>query len=228
MAGFYMSNINADEVPAKVETAAPEANVTEERSSEKQETIPLTPRQALVRLMDGNLRYIQDKLLHPNRSQERRLAVVNAQTPFAIILGCSDSRVAPEIVFDQGIGDLFVVRVAGNVAGPIELDSIEYSGLYLGSSIVLVLGHESCGAVTAVVQHNTKEIENIAELIEPAVKASAILPGNRIENAVKANVRMTVDYLKKTPNISKLIHEGKLDVIGGYYHLNNGEVEILR
>ena len=94
------------------------------------------------------------------------------QKPFAIILGCSDSRVSPEILFDQGIGDLFIVRVAGNVAGPVELDSIEYAALYLKSSLVLVLGHENCGAITAVLDGQTKEIEHVADLIAPAIQGT--------------------------------------------------------
>ncbi|HUD00945.1 MAG TPA: carbonic anhydrase, partial [Rhabdochlamydiaceae bacterium] len=118
----------------------------------------LTPDKALETLMDGNQRFSQDKSLHSDRNSERRQELVSKQTPYAIILGCSDSRVAPEIVFDQGIGDLFIVRVAGNVVGPLELDSIEYSALYLHSSLVMVLGHESCGAIKAVLAGTTKDI----------------------------------------------------------------------
>ena len=125
----------------------------------------LTPDKALQTLREGNLRFIQNKSIHPNRADERRLETAKQQEPFAIILGCSDSRVSPEIVFDQGIGDLFVVRVAGNVVSPVILDSIEYSALYLHSSIIVVLGHENCGAVKAVLQGNTKDMEPVAELI---------------------------------------------------------------
>lgn len=187
-----------------------------------------TPASALSRLMDGNQRYVQDRLLHPNRSQESRQAVASGQTPFAVILGCSDSRVSPEIIFDQGIGDLFIVRVAGNVLGPLELDSIEYSAIYLKSALILVLGHENCGAVTAVVEHQTRDIEAIATLIEPAVVASREMPGPRLENAIKTNVRMVVEQLKKSPALARLIEEGKLAVAGGYYRLNSGAVEVLQ
>jgi carbonic anhydrase len=189
--------------------------------------IPPNPKVALDWLTLGNQRYVHEKLLHPNRSLESRRAVALSQNPFAVIVGCSDSRVSPEILFDQGIGDLFVVRVAGNVVGPLELDSIEFSALYLKSSIILVLGHENCGAIKAVVERNTKDIESVAALIEPAVKLAAPMPGNVIENTAKTNVRLMVNYLKSSPVLSRLIKDGKIDVVGGYYHLATGQVELL-
>jgi carbonic anhydrase len=189
------------------------------------EIISPTPQAALERLLSGNKRYAQDKLLHPNRDQVRREALTSQQSPFAIILGCSDSRVSPEIVFDQGIGDLFVVRVAGNVVGPIELDSIEYSVEYLNSSLI-VLGHENCGAVNAVLSGKTKDIEAIAIQIEPAVEKSRGLPGNALENAVKANVKLVVDQIKKSETIARFIAEKKIGVVGGYYKLASGEIEL--
>ncbi len=193
-----------------------------------EENKPLLPKSALETLVEGNERYINGKLLHPNRCQESRDSVVDLQKPFATILGCADSRVSPEIVFDQGIGDLFVVRVAGNVVGPIELDSIEYSVLYLKSSLVLVMGHENCGAVTAVLNKNTKDIESISNLIEPAVEASKKLEGNPLENAVKTNVRMVVEQLKNSKELAGCVKNGSLEIVGGYYELRSGKVEILR
>src|SRR5438105_8805589 len=114
---------------------------------------------ALQRLVDGNKRYAQDELLHADHSADRRNSLVQGQNPFATIVGCSDSRVPPEAIFDQGVGDLFVVRIAGNVAGPIELDSIDYSIKVLGASVILVLGHEACGAVNAVIENNAGDIK---------------------------------------------------------------------
>ncbi len=181
-----------------------------------------TPKESLDRLVEGNKRYAKDRLLHPNHSTDRREEVKEKQNPFAVILGCSDSRVSPEILFDQGIGDLFVVRDAGNVAGPIELDSIEYSVKYLGSSLILVLGHQSCGAVTAVLDGKTSDIEAVANLIEPAIKGA-----KTVEEAIKANVRSVVAQLQKAPLIKKLISEKKLACIGAYYHLGSGKVELL-
>lgn len=190
------------------------------------ENIKMTPEKALEQLMNGNKRYTQDKLLHPNRDQERREALTAKQTPFASILGCSDSRVSPEIVFDQGIGDLFVVRVAGNVIGPIELDSLDYSIEYLNSSLIFVLGHENCGAVSAVLAGMTKDIEAVAIQIEPAIEKAKKMPGNALENAIKANIRMVVNQIRKSETIARFIAEKKVDVVGGYYNLATGEIEL--
>lgn len=187
----------------------------------------LTPQKALDTLMEGNKRFTEDASKHPDRTAERRLETELKQEPFAVILGCSDSRVSPEIIFDQGIGDLFIVRVAGNVVGPIELDSIEYSSLYLGSSLILVLGHENCGAVKAVLDGTTQDIEAVAYLIQPAIDSVKDQPGNPLENGVKANVKMVVDQLKKTRVLSELIAQKKLAIRGGYYDLASGKVILL-
>lgn len=188
---------------------------------------PLSPDAALERLMDGNHRFVNDKLMHPARTHLRREATVSRQRPFAIVLGCADSRIPPEIVFDQGIGDIFVVRVAGNVLGSIVLDSIEFSVLNNDSSIILVLGHENCGAITAVLEKNTKDIEAIAELIEPAIQNVQRSTEHTMENAVKANVNAVTDQLKRTPVIARFLKDGKLKVFGGYYNLSSGKVDII-
>lgn len=185
--------------------------------------------EALTRLMKGNDRYVHDALEHPNRTPERREAVVSKQEPFAVIVGCADSRVSPEIIFDQGVGDLFVVRVAGNVIGPLELDSIDYSVLYLHSSIVLVLGHENCGAVQAVINDTTKDIDSVAALIKPAViEEKAKHPDNLTEASIKANAIHMRDYLLQSPVIKKMIAEKKVEVHAAYYNLQTGAVEILK
>ena len=186
-----------------------------------------SPDTAFRFLMEGNQRFVNDQSTHPNRAVERRQETAELQEPFAIILGCADSRVSPEIIFDQGIGDLFVVRVAGNVMGPITLDSIEYSALYLHSTLIMVLGHESCGAVAAVLQGRTQDIENVASLIQPAIEESKTQAGNRLENAIKDNVKNVVKQLSKTPVLSKLIAEKKIKIVGGYYNFHSGEVELL-
>lgn len=187
----------------------------------------MSPKKAFQQLMSGNARYTADKLEHPNRTIERRKSITAKQEPFAIIVGCSDSRVSPEIIFDQGIGDLFIVRVAGNVVGPIELASIEYAVEDLHSSLVFVLGHENCGAVNAVINHQTKDIESIAEKIETALRNNKIIfSKNPLENAVKANVRWVIQELKKNELIEKFIKEKKIEVVGGYYHLTSGKVEL--
>lgn len=187
----------------------------------------ISPEAALDRLMSGNKRYVADKLEHPERTTERREASASKQMPFATILGCSDSRVSPEIIFDQGVGDLFVVRVAGNVVSGVELDSIDYSVLYLGASVVLVLGHENCGAVDAVLQNNVKDIETVAGLIEPTVSEFRNKP-NALTDAIKANVKAMVKQLKSTPVLAEAIKSKKIEIIGGYYHLREGKVELLQ
>ncbi len=185
------------------------------------------PNSALERLLEGNRRFAADQSSHPDRTSERRQETAGKQEPFAIILGCSDSRVPAEIIFDQGIGDLFIVRVAGNVVGPLELDSIEYSAIYLHSSVIVVLGHESCGAVQAVLQGTTQDIEAVAELIAPAAKATEGQKENRVENTIKINVRRMVDQLKKSPALERLMKKGNLLIVGGYYNFHTGRVEIL-
>ena len=178
----------------------------------------------LQRLMDGNSRYMKDQTENLDRNSYRRQEVAKKQQPFAIIVGCSDSRVPPEIVFDQGIGDLFIVRVAGNVVGPLELDSIEYATEYLGSVLLVVLGHEACGAVSTVFNGELDDIEDIAQLILPAIQN---IKPRTVEEAVKANVRSVVNYLNQTTSLKKLIAEGNLEVRGAYYHLRSGQVELL-
>lgn len=184
--------------------------------------------EVLNRLMEGNQRFVEGNLQHPDLNAERRLQTAKGQNPFAVIVGCSDSRVSPEILFDQGIGDLFVVRVAGNVVGPLELDSIEYSVLYLGSSIILVMGHESCGAVDTVLKGKTADIEAVAEKIEPAIRDLPKTGKNAVENAVKANARYVANYVQSTPVIKKLILDNRVKVFPAYYDFMTGKVEILR
>lgn len=187
----------------------------------------VTPAAALKRLLDGNLRFVEDRLTHPDRNEDRRLAIANQQKPFAILLGCSDSRVPPEIIFDLGLGDVFVIRVAGNVVAATELDSIEYSAIYNDSSIIVVLGHENCGAVTAVLNENTADIPTVASIIQPSIPFIKNMPGNPLENAIKANIRRMEMILKRSPVIEKLRKEGKLEVVGAYYHLKSGRVDLL-
>lgn len=183
----------------------------------------LSPETALKQLMEGNERYASDLLAHPDRTSERREELKAGQTPFATIVGCSDSRVPPEIIFDQGLGDLFIVRDAGNVIGPVEQDSVDYSAKFLGSSLVVVMGHEACGAIKAVLAGQVSEIEAVAALIQPNVRKN-----DSVEAATKSNVRAMVSALRQNPYMKKLIAEKKIDVVGAYYHLGTGRVELLR
>ena len=193
---------------------------------------PIKPKQALERLMKGNQRYVNNKSEHPNRSEERRKELTSKQSPYAVIVGCSDSRVSPEIIFDEGLGDLFVIRVAGNVIGPIELESIKYAAFQLNSAIILVLGHENCGAVQAVVQDKTTGIQAVAELIEPAViEAQEATTKSKkqplLEQAIKNNALNMQKLLTHSPDIEQLIQKKKIQVHAAYYNLKTGLVELL-
>lgn len=192
----------------------------------------MTPEEALNRLIAGNQRYVNDHLLHPDRNTERREAVRAQQEPFAIILGCSDSRVPPEIIFDQGVGDLFVVRVAGNVVGPIAMESLVFSLKYLHSSLIIVLGHARCGAVTAVLKGDTADIENISRRINPVIQnrkeqtPDCCFP-DLLDLCIRDNIKNIVEEIRNTPLISQYVKERKVDVVGGYYDLSTGKVEVL-
>lgn len=192
--------------------------------------------EAIKLLKDGNARYMAGQSTHPNLTSERRAETVKGgQHPFATIVGCSDSREPLELIFDQGIGDIFVVRVAGNVAGPDELATVEYGVGHLNTPVVLVLGHTACGAVTAAVQ-NAKVHGNLPFLInqiKPAVaKAKAWTPtatgGDLVSKSIKANVWLTMEnMLRKSAEVRELVTKGKLLVIGGIYDLHSGQVDWL-
>lgn len=185
----------------------------------------VSPEDALTRLKEGNRRFAEGLSKSPNRTVERRLDLRGAQYPFAVVVACSDSRVAPEIIFDQGLGDLFVVQDAGNIVGGTEMDSINYAVLHLKTPLVMVVGHEECGAVMAVIKGQDEGIPEIAKEIRPAVERSAKMWGNRWENAIKENVRLSVEALTHYPAYQDLIKKGQLRIEGGYYDFNTGRVE---
>ncbi|MFB8789951.1 MAG: carbonic anhydrase [Potamolinea sp.] len=190
----------------------------------------LTPMQALRMLMDGNKRFIEKKRQSPHQDFARITEVAKGQKPFACILSCADSRVPPEIIFDQGFGDLFVCRVAGNLATTEETGSEEYGTLELGAKVLMVLGHERCGAVKASLDGGKLpgQIGSLVEAILPSVKKSAEQSGDRLENAVKANILTQVDKLKASPVIADLVKEKKLLVVGAYYDLDTATVSLVR
>lgn len=197
-------------------------------SSCSQKKPAITSQPALERLLEGNKRYVDNKSQHSDRSDERRKEIASKHTPYAVIVGCSDSRVSPEIIFDEGLGNLFVVRVAGNVIGQIELESINYSALYLNSKIILVLGHDNCGAVEAALQNNKINIEKIAKLIEPAIqKVKKNKTNNVLEQAIKANALNMKNLLENSPKIKQLIKDKKIEVHAAYYNLKTGRVELI-
>ncbi|MEP6519010.1 carbonic anhydrase [Microcoleus vaginatus] len=189
----------------------------------------LTPDAALQKLIDGNQRFVDKKRQSPNQDLPRLLEVAQSQKPFAAILGCADSRFPSEIIFDQGLGDLFVCRVAGNVATPEEIGSLEFGTLVLGAKVLVVVGHKRCGAVDATIKgaQVPGQIGSLLDAIKPAVESSKSKTGDSLENASKANVVLQANKLKASPVISKLIQENKLKVVGGYYDLDTGRVTIL-
>lgn len=183
----------------------------------------------LQKLIEGNQRFVQHKPQYPDQSAARLQEVAQAQHPFATILSCADSRVPAEIIFDQGIGDIFDVRVAGNIATPETLGSIEYAVVLLGTPLVMVLGHERCGAVTAAVQNESLlgEIGSFVKAIKPAVKRVKDQPGDAVDNAVVANVQYQIERLKRSKLLTEQIEAGKLKIVGGRYDLDTGSVTMI-
>src|SRR5438105_4406310 len=191
----------------------------------------VAPAEAISKLKEGNGRYTSGNLQHPGQTTERRTELSKSQHPFAVIVSCSDSRVPPEIVFDQGLGDLFIVRVAGNVINDEGLGSIEYSVDHLGTRLILVLGHQSCGAVKAARETIAAKgkapghIQSLVTAIKPAVEATA---KDDLETTIKANVKHVVDTLRaSTPILKAKVDSGDVKVIGGYYSLDTGAVTFL-
>lgn len=189
----------------------------------------LLPTEALLRLKEGNQRYVSGAAAHPHQDAASRRAVVSGQHPFAVILTCSDSRVSPEILFDQGLGDLFVVRVAGNIVDDAVLGSIEYAVRHLDTPLVVVLGHDQCGAVEAAIRGGGDEghITRLLEAIAPAVEKARALSGNLRDNVIDTNVRQSVAGVKDDAPLAPLMREGRLRVVGARYHLDSGTVDWL-
>lgn len=189
-----------------------------------------SPDHALKKLMDGNKRYVNDRFIHPDQSIEHRIEVAKEQHPFAILLGCSDSRVPPEVIFDQGIGDLFVIRVAGNCLDDVVIGSVEYAVAHLGVQLLLVLGHDKCGAIDAAIKHSESRdhISNIIHLLKPAIKRAKGSSGDLVDDVVKTNVELVVTQLKSSqPILTEFLKTRKLKIVGALYHLDSGVVDII-
>lgn len=181
---------------------------------------------AFKKLICGNLRFVNERYANIDIGVTRRLALANQQYPFAVIVGCSDSRVPPEIVFDQGLGDLFVVRTAGNVVDNIALGSIEYAIKVLGVRLIVVMGHQDCGAVKAAVDGEPVpgQIALISKSIQPAVQIARMQQGNILANAIRNNVYLTIDKLLTSPILQQAIQWRGLEIAGAVYHLRDGRV----
>jgi carbonic anhydrase len=185
---------------------------------------------ALIRLKDGNKRFTDGKSIHPRQDITRIKETAKGQKPFAIIVGCSDSRVPNEIIFDQGLGDLFIVRTAGQVSTYASWGSIEFAEEVLGAKVIVVLGHTACGAVSAAVNlpKVPGHIITLINAIKPAAERVKGMAGDPVENAVKENVRMQVEQLRSLePVLAEHMRKGDIKIVGAVYNLATGAVEWL-
>lgn len=195
----------------------------------------MTPDEALTRLITGNRRFADGNLANPRRGNVRRAELAQGQAPFAAILSCSDSRVALEIIFDQGLGDLFVVRVAGNTAvDPLVIGSVEFSAIVLGSPLIMILGHEECGAVGAAIDVAANgtalpgALPAVVAPIAPAVAQTSALPAEeRLEAATRVNIRNQVRHLSEQPVLADLIAKGEIAIVGAEYYLHTGRISLV-
>ena len=192
----------------------------------------MPPAQALQLLLDGNERFVAGKPEHPNQTPERRAEVAKGQHPFAAVLACSDSRTPPEVIFDRGLGDIFTVRVAGNVADKVVIESLDYSVKHLGVRVVMVLGHRRCGAVIAAVEgHEGTADQDVGPMLSelrPAVAESKGMPGDPVENAVRENVILVMKNLESSTELAAMVKAGDLKIVGGIYDLDTGKIEMLK
>ena len=182
----------------------------------------------LQRLKQGNDRFMADQLNHALQDTDRRTELTAGQAPHTIVLSCADSRVVPELAFDAGLGELFVVRVAGNVANTASIGSIEYAVAHCGSSVIVVLGHQSCGAVTAAVAggNNGYNINQLLSHITPAIAACD--EGADIADVVKKNAELTVsDLMDRSAIIRDAVEAGTVEIVPAYYNLDSGKVDFL-
>jgi carbonic anhydrase len=183
--------------------------------------------------MDGNKRYVANKSISLNESESRRVEVAAGQEPFATIFSCIDSRVPPELIFDRGLGDLFVIRTAGQVLDSAVLGSLQFTVGEAHVPLVMVLGHENCGAVNETrnaLKANTEaeaDINYLVEGIRPAFDKAQGQPGDEIDNIVRANVELVVERLKESPILREAIEKGELKIVGARYDLDAGAVELI-
>jgi carbonic anhydrase len=195
----------------------------------------LTPDEALARLVAGNARFAAGAPSSPNQTPARRASLIGGQSPHAVVLSCADSRVPPEIVFDEGLGDLFVVRVAGNAPSSQIIASIEYAVVSLEAPLIMVLGHSSCGAVVATVSSVLEgtplpsgHLEALVAELAPAVLQVQQEPGNLADNAITRNVQIVVNRLAgEDPILSAAVQSGTLKIVGARYELESGVVNLL-
>ena len=185
---------------------------------------------ALRRLLDGNSRFAAGAMEHPRQTPARRDEIAQGQHPLAAVLACSDSRTPPEAIFDQGLGDLFVVRVAGNVADNVVIESLDYAVTNLHTRLLVVMGHRRCGAVQAAVEGHSESGEDVGPMLRelcPAVEAAMSMPGDLVENAVRENVALIVKKLANEGPLAPMVKSGDLKIVGAIYDLETGKVTML-
>ncbi len=203
--------------------------------TDRDDTERLSPRQALVRLVEGNARFVEGAAEHPDQTTDRRRVLTGAQHPFATVFSCADSRVPPELLFDQGLGDLFVVRSAGQVLDHAILGTLEFGVGELGTPLVLVVGHTACGAVRATVDAvrthapaSGTDVDTLVEALVPAVEEAEHDGGDDVVGtAVRVHVERVVGTLRDAPVISTALAEGTVAVVGAVYDLDTGRVDVL-
>ncbi|GAA5149174.1 carbonic anhydrase [Pseudonocardia eucalypti] len=195
---------------------------------------PSSPAEAFAALMEGNSRFVRGDRLHPNQDADHRTALAPAQRPFAVLFGCSDSRLAAEIIFDRGLGDLFVVRTAGHVSGPEVLGSIEYGVAMLGVPLVVVLGHDSCGAVTAAAEAHRSGyapagyLGDVVDRVIPSVLSGRAAGLSTVDEFVDEHIRRTADYLLgRSSLLAAKVGQGRCAVAGLSYRLTEGTVHLV-
>jgi carbonic anhydrase len=231
--------VGGDRIQAieSTKSTIPTATAARQKSATKKPPTTYNADEVLQQLLAGNERFIKGELHNPRRTPADFRAVAKAQYPLAVIVACADSRVAPELLFDMGVGDLFVIRVAGNVvdgAGVTVKGSIEYAIAELNVPLIIVLGHSNCGAVKSAVAHIDHKdslpgaINGLVELIKPAVLKVRGQPGDIYANATRENVRIGVEKLKNLePILAPRVKNGNLKVVGGVYDLHTGRVELV-
>ncbi|MEU2929630.1 carbonic anhydrase [Streptomyces sp. NPDC007251] len=195
---------------------------------------PTTPAAAFARLMEGNKRWVSGDLHHPDRDPDRRQLVAQTQHPFGAILACIDSRVPPELLFDTGLGDLYVMRTGGEAVGPVVTGSVEYGPMTSGTPLIVVLGHQRCGAVEAAYKSIRDgkplpgNLQAIAKALRPAYEQAVREGGaDPVETMARAQARLTATDLRSNQDLAPLVHKGALAVVGAYYSLDTGKVEVL-
>ncbi|HPH96955.1 MAG TPA: carbonic anhydrase [Anaerolineaceae bacterium] len=191
--------------------------------------LPITaPDGAIRRLWEGGQRFVSNQMIRPNQTMTRRKELTKGQKPFATIFSCVDSRVPPELIFDRGLGDLFVIRTAGHVLDRAALGSIQFGVEELAIPLIVVLGHSSCGAVKATVELTEKQgkaagsIQYLVDYITPAVREAEELPGTLLDNTISVNIMRTVESLAESPIIKEAVEEGRVKILGARYDLTTG------